>query len=757
MLEERRGSRGAQGRLLDQLIQAALPGSKYGQRLPIGTEESLKTAKPEQIRRFYTDWYRPDLMAVIVVGDFDPAAMEKAVVARFGDLRGPANPKPRPHDAVPAHARPVALSLKDPELPFTVVAVAAKRPRRKLETERDYRQSLVDSLFSVMLNHRLDELKQKPDAPFLQAFVGKEPILRPIDIWFQGALVKGEMAEQALEVMSAEVARVGAFGFTDTEIERARKEVLRKVQDAAREADKTESRSYAEEITKYFLTGDGMPGIQAELALVEKLLPTIKADEIKAVAGEVAREDSRVFIAAANTRTTLPDEAGLLAAAAYVDQGAAGPLLDAEPRAGTIKKERVIEPLGVTEWTLSNGVTVVLKPTDFKNDQILLNGFAPGGHSLARDAQWVSAAAAAEIAEVSGAGKHSAGQLGKALAGTSVRVDLGLEELQERVQASASPDDLKTMLELVHLKMTAPRRDEEAFAAWKGQIISALRDQMADPGVQFQRRFVDELYKKHPRRRMLVAEDFEKLDLDQALAFQKQRFADLSDFTFVMVGNFDVAAVKPLVLSYLGGLPGKKKKEKWRDVKVSLPKGQVRFEVKKGIEPKAEVRLVYHGDLKWTREAEHELHSLAHLVGIRLREELREGMGGTYGVHVQGEFERRPASRYELTIDFGCAPENVDKLVAAALAEIEVLKTKGPSTENVDKVMTAQRREREVQLKDNGFWTYALTSPWWYGTDPRRLLEFDKLVARLSPAVLQGAAKRYFGKDSVLGVLKPEK
>src|SRR5690349_15311604 len=366
--------------------------------------------------------------------------------------------------------------------------------------------------------------RRKPDAPFLIAQVGKESIVRPIDIWFQGALVKGEMAAQALEVMSAEVARVGAFGFTETEIERAKKEVLRRVQDAAREANKTESRSYAEEITKYFLTGAGMPGIAAEQALVEKQLPTIKADEIKAVAGEVAREDSRIFIAAANTKTTLPDEAGLLAAAAkgaksaataYVDQGAAGPLLDAEPRAGTIKKERVIEPLGVTEWTLSNGVTVVLKPTDFKNDQILLNVFEPGGHSLAKDAQWMSAQAAASVAEGRGAGRHGAVQLTKGLAGTSVQASQGLDELQEKVRASASPDDVKTMFELQHLEMTQPRRDDEAFAAWKGQVVSALRDQMADPGVQFQRRFLDELYRKHPRRRIPVAEDFEKVDLDQ--------------------------------------------------------------------------------------------------------------------------------------------------------------------------------------------------------------------------------------------------
>ncbi|HUS69132.1 MAG TPA: pitrilysin family protein, partial [Kofleriaceae bacterium] len=194
VLEERRGTRGAQGRLLDQIIPAALPGSKYGQRIPIGTEESLKTAKPEKIRRFYTDWYRPDLMAVVAVGDFDAAAMEKEIVARFGDLERPASPKPRPQDTVPAHARPVALSLKDPELPATVVAVAAKRPRRKLETERDYRLSLVDSLFTVMLNHRLDEIKRKPDAPFLIAQVGKESIVRPIDVWFQGAVVKGDMA-----------------------------------------------------------------------------------------------------------------------------------------------------------------------------------------------------------------------------------------------------------------------------------------------------------------------------------------------------------------------------------------------------------------------------------------------------------------------------------------------------------------------------------------------------------------------------------
>ena len=764
VLEERRLGRGAQGRLLDAVVPAALPRSKYGARLPIGTEEVLKRATADDLRRFYREWYRPELMAVVAVGDFDQGAMEKRIAARFADLPTAAHPLARPELPVPPHADTVTLTLKDPELPVTAVAVVAKRPRRVLATEPDYRQSLVDRLFITMLNQRLDELRRASDAPFLGAGVGRETVVRPIDAWFQFAVVKGDQVRPSLEALTAEVARVARFGFTAGEIDRAKKDMLRGYQQSAHEADKTPSREHAAEVQRHFLLGEAMPGIAAELALVDKLLPSVTAEEIRRVAAEVASEDSRIIVAAGNSKTSLPPKSELVAAAAagraratsaYVDQAAAGDLVERPPAPGKIERERTLRELGVTEWRLSNGITVVLKPTDFQNDSVLMQSFTPGGTSRASDADFLSARAAAEVAAASGFGQYSAVQLQKRLAGSGVSSQIAFRELGAVTTGSAPRDGLELLLQLTYLELTGPRRDEKAFTAWRAQEVDALRDQLASPEIAFDHRFASEASGDHPRRRRLTGADMEKVDLDRALAFYKKSLASMRGTTVVLVGAFDVDKVKPLVLAYLGGLPGARPAQRWRDVHVKPPRGRVRFEVKQGIEAKAAVKLEFHGRMRWSLEAEHDLVALGDALSERLREELREEMGGVYGVDVDVDLRRDPVQEYELTIEFGCAPDNVDRLLERTRAEISAFVKSGPPAAEVDKVKAADRREHETALKENGFWVSALTDYYRLGIDPRLILDHDRLADRVSAKALQSLAQRVFGADEVLGVLLP--
>ena len=763
VLEERRLGRGAQGRLLDALIPAALPGSRYGARLPIGTEKSLKGATAARLRRFYRDWYRPDRMAVVAVGDFDAPAVEKRIAARFADLAPAGAARPRPDTSVPPHARTVAIALKDPELPVTAVAVVAKRPRRQLATEDDYRQSLVDGLFQAMLNQRLDELRRAPDAPFLGAGVGRQTVIRPMDAWFQFAVVKGDQAAASLEALTAEVARVAKFGFTDGEIDRARKDVLRGYRRQAHERDKTPSRQLASEMQRNFLLGEAMPGIDAELEIVERLLPTITGEEIRRVAGEVSSEESRVIVAAGHSSAKLPGEEKLLAAAAagrarataaYVDQAGGAELLESPPTPGKITRERVIESIGATELRLSNGLTVVLKPTDFQNDSVLVRGRIPGGTSRARDADFPSARVADEVAAASGFGEYTAVQLGKQLAGTGVSAGVGLSELEATASGQAPKDQVEILFQLLHLQMTQPRRDEAAFAAWRAQAVDGLRNQLASPEVVFAHRFAREASRDHLRRRLPTAADYEKVDLDRALATYREAFSSARGGTFVVVGAFDVEAVKPLVLTYLGGLPAKGT-PRWRDVGARSPRGAHRFEVKQGMEAKARVRLEFHGKARWSREASHDLDSLAQALRIRLREELREEMGGVYGVLVAGDVRRDPRPEYVLAIEFGCAPENVEALVARTRQVIEAFEREGPPAAVIEKVVAAQRRGRETDLKENGFWAAILTSYYRLGMDPRLILEYDALIARVNAKTLQATARRTFGESELLGILLP--
>jgi zinc protease len=703
-------------------------------------------------------------MAVVVVGDVDPVAIQKQIEQHFGDLANPAGERARPSVPVPPQAKAITLAVQDPELPITVVAVASKQPHRVVRTEADMRAELVDRLFSTMLNQRLDEIARKPEAPFLAAGVGKQNVLRPIDVWFQGAVVKGDRAEETLKAVATELARVGKFGFTESEIARARQAMLHTFEVAAAEKDKTESRAYVEEIVRSFLTGEAIPGTQAELALARKLVPSITAAEIQGVAARAASEENRLVIAAGNSKTRLPAEAALLAAVAagraaattaYADVTAAGPLVPRVPKPGTVKSEKKIPELGVTEWTFDNGVRVILKPTDFKNDQVLLAGFLPGGMSLAKAPDLIAARNADEIAAAGGAGTFTAVQIEKALAGTGVGVQVRIAPREQSVEGAAQPDHLQELLQLVYLRLTSPRKDDAALGAWRAQQVEARKQQFDDPGTVFASRYEEIATRGDPRFRFLTDKDYASLDLDRALDFFRARVAHLGGFTFVLVGNFDVEKARPLLASWLGGLPAGAKPEHEHDQPIRRPSGEVAFEVKKGVEPKSSVRILYHRTAPWSRESEYELRALADTLAIRLREELREGMSGTYGVGVNAGFDdaRREAT---VEIEFGCAPDSVDALVGKATSIVADFQKDGPPAEVVAKVQESHRREREVGLKDNGFWLEALWHKYRHGDDPRQILQFDKLIDGLSVDHLRATARRFLGKDRILGVLRPE-
>jgi zinc protease len=761
--EERRLSRGFQGRLIDKLIPAALPGSKYGARLPIGLEDIIKTATPETLKRFYQTWYRPDLMAVIVVGDLDPAALEAQVKAKFGDLVAPSPAVPRPQPDVPSQAKTTTLVLQDPEMPFTAVAIASKSPRRVTQREDDLRARLADELFTEMVNQRLAEIAKQATSPFIGAAVGKQSILRPIDVWFQGALVKGDRAAEALGVVASELARVAHSGFVETELARGKQSLLHRIEVKANERDKTESREYVEDLVKNFLGGDAVTSIDADLALAKKFLPGITTADLEAVAGRASSEQNRLVLAAGNSKTTMPDEALLtktIATAhaavgtAYVDDVAAGPLVPTPPTPGTIKSEKVLAGIGVTEWTLSNGVRVVMKPTDFQNDHVVFAGYSLGGTSLAKDADYVAAVNAAQIVDASGAGTLSATQLQKALSGTGVDVDVRIGDLDQVIFGGAQPDHIEQLLQLTYLRLAAARQDDKAVDAWRDQQVSARKNQLDDPGTVFEAKFEDISLGHHPRARLLSSDDYAKVDVARARSFYTERFAP-NALTFVLVGSFAPDKIKPFVLTYLGGLPVTGKPASWRDIKVARPKGAVTFEVKQGLEPKATVKLLYHVATPWSRQADFDLAALADALSIRLREELREDKSGTYGVRVRGAFDREPHSLATVAISFGCAPENVDSLVKAMFAIIAGFQKDGPPAVVIDKIKETDRRENETSLKQNGFWLESLLTSYRQKDDPGHVLTDAAMIDKLTVGAVRDAAKRFLGKDHVLGVLRP--
>jgi zinc protease len=781
VIEEWRLGRGAGMRVLDKQLPIIFQGSRYADRLPIGTVDVLEKAKSEDLRKFYRDFYRPNLMAVAAVGDFAPDAVATLVRKHFASLKNPTNPKPRPVFPIPGHKETLAAIATDKELPQASVAVLYKLPHRTTESRSDYRRMIVERLYQSMLNTRLQELAQGPNPPFFYAASMTQDLARATDLFAQIAVVKQDAIELGLASLLREVERVDRHGFTSGEFERSKIDTTRSMESAVKEKDKVPSSAFADEIMRHFLTGELMPGIEVEKSLHDTLLPGITLEEVNRVARNLISDENRVLMLSAPADAKFERERLLSifpeiakeTLTAYVDKVRSGPLVGTTIVPGKIVAERTLPEIGITEWLLQNGIRVVLKPTDFQNDQILLQAFSPGGHSLVSDADFPSAAFAAQLIDASGVGEFGPVELKKALAGKIVGVSPFVSELEEGFRGTVSPTDLESAFELAYLAVTAPRTDGDVFSAWRDQMREQIANRSLDPETVFQDAFSLRIFNNHLRRQPPTVSMLEKVQLERALSIYKARFKNFSDATFVFVGNFSIDSIKPLLLKYLGGLPGKAVRlprasaknaplpwhalEKWKDIGAPLAVGTQTFEVRRGVEPKSSVHLTFSGDAKWSLELEHAADSLSEALSIRLREIVREDLSGSYGVSVQSHVISRPKERYRFDVSFGCAPANVERLTKAVWDEIARVKTEGFTEEVLTKIKTAQTREFEVNLKQNGFWLDGLTEAYRFGRDPFEILKTPERIGALSSDLLRDTAKRLLNeKRHVLGVLKPE-
>jgi zinc protease len=766
VLEEWRLGRGAGRRLFDKQSQVLWRGSKYANRLPIGKPEIIKGAPRDALVRFYKDWYRPDLMAVIAVGDFSPAEIEQKITKGFADLKNPAQERPRVLADMPKHDETLVTVETDPEMPVTTVGILNKMPHRPERSDADFRRMLAEELYHIMLNARLDEIRRKPDAPYLQAGSGTASMVRASDVFSLQAVAKEGQVEPTLEALLTELRRVETHGFTKTELERAKKAVLRQTKQSSLERDKQDGRSFASELVRYFLEDEAMTGPEAELATAQKFLPTFTAEELSQLAKVWVGGGSRVVTVAGPDKMQKPPAEKLQAIVQavekkelkpYDDAVSTAPLLASKPKPGRVVATRTIEELGLTEWKLSNGAKVVVKPTTFRNDEVQLGAFSPGGSSLVKDLDYDNARFAGSIVQQGGFGTFDPVALRKALAGKLVRVSSFVGELEEHVGASSSPEDLQSMFELIYLAFTAPRRDEQAFSAWQKSEIEGVRNRKLSPERVFGEEMQLFLSSNHKRRQPTTPESVEKVSLDRALAIYRDRFREAGDFTFVIVGNLEPAKLQPLVETYLASLPTVRRKEKWKDINVQWPKGGASKTVVKGQEPKSQVLLAFHGKEKWSQEADDDMDILGQVLSIRLREVLREDMGGVYGVGAGGRIDRRPKQEYTFSVSFGCAPDKIDVLESRVREEIAAIQKNGIGDDYLDKIRQARRRSHEIQLKENGFWERELEDAYRYGDDPKRILDIESYLGRVTSDRVKAAAQRYLKASAyVTGKLKPE-
>jgi zinc protease len=760
VIEEWRLGRGAGARIQDQQFPVMLSGSRYADRLPIGNVEVLQSFPHEELTRFYNAWYRADLMAVVAVGDFDPEEIEQLIQTHFNRLPVPATALERPYFDVPDHDETYYAIASDPEATGSQVGVLAMQDPTEVTTVGGYRQSLVDALVSGMMNNRLQELTQQADPPFVAAFSGQSGFVRTKSAFQIMALVQEDGHERGLEALFVEAERAARHGFTEGELGRQKLDLVRGFEQTYNDRENQQSRRFASEYVNYFLQGDAIPGIEFEFMAAQALMATIDLDIVNEAARNNLDQSNRVVLANAIDKPGLatPSRADFEQVFAgvtsteiepYVDTTLDEPLVPEAPEPGAVASERMVDELNMTVWTLSNGVTVWLKPTDFKDDEIIMQATSPGGWSNSNLEDHQSAAMAAGLVQQGGVGAFSTIDLQKALAGKAVRVTPSIGQNTEGMSGSASPQDLETMLQLVWLYFTAPREDETAFQAFIAQGRAVLENRSASPMVAFADTFNVTMAQGHPRSRPISVAVLDEIDLGTGVDFYEQRFADASDFTFVFVGAIDLDVMRPLVEQYLGSLPMVERTDGPVDLDIDPPNGRIEKTVRAGVEPQSQTRMAFTGPFEYTAQNRVGMRVMAQAFELRLRERMREDLGGTYSVNVNGGYAQIPEERYTVTVQFGSDPERAEELRGVVFEELRSLQADGPSQEDVDKVVEAERRSRETNLQSNPYWAFQLTGAKASGQDPRFLLDTSTFDA-VSRESIQEDAQLYLNEARVV-------
>jgi len=769
VLEEKRLGKGASERMRQVYFPIIMNHSRYADRLPIGIDTVLDNFKPATIKSFYRDWYRPDLQALIVVGDINVNEIEKAIKEKFSDLKNPAQEKPRTAYTVPLTGKNQFISVTDKENRTTSAEILIKHPEEKVRTAADYRNSIIRSLFNDMISDRYQEVTRQADPPYISGGAGVGNFINSMDDYSARVTAKPGELEKGLKALWRETIRAKRFGFTEPELERAKKSYLSVLEFDFKEKGKTPSSNYVNEYLQYFLKGTTAPGITEEYRLTQNDLPTINVKDINAMCKEYIKSIDRDILITApeSEKANLPNQSTVEnwlaqveaeALLPYKDEMSKLPLLIHEPVAGKIVKEETDEVLHTATLSLSNGVKVVLKPTDFQNNQVLLTGFAPGGSSLYSDADFQSANYAAGLTAISGLGNYNASELRKFMSGKQAGAGTGISEEYQTASGGCATSDLETMLQLVYADFTEPRMDKVMFESFINRNKAFLANRANDPNSVFADTANAVLNQGNPRRAFPSIASLGQINPERSFEIYKELFADASNFTFVVVGSFKVEEIKPLLEKYLGGLPATHKNGTYKNLGIHPPAGRIEKTVYKGREPKATVNLVFSGDFDDSAAEKVRLEALKEVLEIRLIERLREDESGVYSPRVSETVSKVPESRYTFSVSFGCSPQNVEKLIASALDEINKLKSLGPPQVNVDKFKAENQRIQETNLKSNTWWLDYLVTGLQNHDDLHELDSYNSDLEKVSPESLKIIADKYLsGENYIKLVLMPDR
>jgi zinc protease len=766
IVEEWRTGQGYSQRMRDQYLPVMLYDSKYAARLPIGKMDIVQNFGYETIRRFYRDWYRPDNMAVVAVGDADPDQLEALIKEHFGLLENPKRAPKRKEFEVPEHKDTFVSIVTDEEAPGIQIQLFYKHKALSTQTKEDYRNYLLRTLYGGMLTQRLDEIRQKPDAPFIFAGTGYGNFVRDLDYFSASGVVAPGKVEAGIQSLIVENERVAQFGFTQGELDRVKKSVLNNAERSYKEMDKVESRAIVGRYVNHFLDGRFAEGEAWKYEFYKEIIPQISLEEINVLAKTLVRDENRVIIIMApeGDKDNLPTEERILALFDEVNQMQLSPyeekilaeqLIEKLPNPGLISSVNFIESIDIHEITLSNGIKVFVKTTDFKNDEIVFSGIGKGGVSVYGDEDHYSASYAGVMVNVMGIGDFSPSDLRKLLAGKSVSVTPNIGTYSQTITGNASPRDLETAMQLIHLYFTAPRKDEELLEVYINNQKTQLASAQVNPDYQFSKR-LNQIIADGNLRAMSIYDpnDLDKIDMERGIEIFADRFGNAANFEFFFTGNIDLDTFKPLLEQYLGSLPSDPElKDDYKDLGIRAPRGKSET-IEVGTDEKSQVILYFSGESTYDRQKAADISYLGEILTIKLIENLREEIGGVYGVGANGSMGIQPVGNFSFSIGFPCSPDMVDQLIEAAWEEVRKIQENGPLEEDLNKVKEKRRIALEENLKRNNYWNSQLSSIRTYELPWETILEARNSIEQISIKRVQKAAQEFLIKENLLEVKK---
>ena len=764
--EEWRTGQGAMMRMYEQALPKAFEGSKYGHRLPIGTIEVIDNFPYQALRDYYETWYRPDQQGIVVVGDIDVDKVEAKIKELFSPIQMPANAPERKYEQVPDNKEPIITIAKDKEQPSTIIYIWHKHPATPNEAKGNIGylvQNYMFSMISSMMHARLEELRQSANPPFIQAASGDSDFLlaKTTEAFVGMAVSKDDGIPTALSTLVREIERARKFGFTASEYARAKADYLLMLESAYKERDKMKNNQYVQEYIRHFIDNEPIPGIETEYALMNQLAPNIPVEAINSILPQLIKDENIVINIFGPDKEGMvyPTEAEILdilnktkaeEITAYVDKVSDEPLMKEAPKAGKIVKTEE-GPFGSTALTLSNGIRVVLKTTDFKADEIRMRAFSPGGTSVFGTKEALQLKMLNSVAGLGGLGNFSNVDLEKVLAGKKATIGASVSGLSEGLNGSCSPKDLETLLQLAYLSFTAPRMDEEAFESFKQRTKASLANQEANPMTALTDTLQMEMYGDHPLAGRVKAEMIDQLDYNRIMEMYKDRFKEAGDFTFLFVGNINLEEAKPLIETYLGGLPTINRKENYQDIQLNIRKGTHKNLFEKQMEtPKATVLNIISGNCEYNLKNDLLMTMLSQTMSMVYLETVREKEGASYGVSAFGQLSRGIKDEALFQIYFDTDPAKREKMEQIVMSELQKVAQEGPRPEHLAKVKEFLLKKHIEDAKENSYWLGQLNNYYWYKTDMNT--NYEKLVNDLTVEDVKNFTKALLDQGNIIEI-----